>query len=75
MSTIEVSLPDSLKAFVDERANRGAFGNVSEYVCELISKDRDRLQLRGLLIAGANSAHSGPADAAYFATLRERIKT
>jgi antitoxin ParD1/3/4 len=75
MSTIKVSLPDSIKALVDERVICGGFGTVSEYVRELISKDQDRLRLHALLIAGANSMQSGPADAAYFATLRERIES
>ena len=73
MSTMNISLPDSLKSFVDEQvANRG-FGTSSEYLRELIRKDQDRLNLRGLLLAGGNSKSTAPADAAYFAGLREHV--
>jgi len=71
---MNISLPDSLKSFVDEQVSARGFGSSSEYVRELIRKDHDRLQLRGLLLAGAGSPGSAPADAAYFASLRERVQ-
>ena len=73
MSTMNISLPDSLKSFVDEQVSRRGFGTSSEYVRELIRKDQDRLHLRGLLLEGANSKSTAPANAAYFASLRERV--
>jgi antitoxin ParD1/3/4 len=73
MSTMNISLPDGLKSFVDEQVSSRGFGTSSEYVRELIRKDQDRLQLRALLMEGGNSKPSAPADAAYFASLRARI--
>ena len=73
MSTMNISLPDSLKSFVDEQVTRRGFGTSSEYVRELIRKDQDRLHLRGLLLEGANSKSTAPANTAYFASLRERV--
>lgn len=43
------SLPDSLKSFVDEQVSQRGYGTNREYVRELILRDQDRLQLRGLL--------------------------
>ena len=74
MSTMNISLPESLRSFVDEQVESRGFGTSSEYVRELIRKDQDRLQLRSLLLAGAASALAAPADAAYFASLRERVR-
>lgn len=74
MTTMNISLPDTLKAFVDEQVNRGCYGTSSEYVRELIRKDQDRLQLRGLLLSGAASAPTAPADPAYFEGLRNRLR-
>ena len=73
MSTMNISLPDSLKSFVDEQVTERGFGTSSEYVRELIRKDQDRQRLRGLLLEGAASAAGAPADAAWFETLRDRV--
>jgi antitoxin ParD1/3/4 len=73
MSTMNVSLPDDMRLFVEERVAGGAYGTASEYVRELIRRDQERLHLRGLLLAGAASADAGEADAGYFAALRQRI--
>lgn len=74
MSTMNISLPDSLKSFVDEQVSQRGYGTSSEYVRELIRKDQDRLQLRGLLMAGAASAPAAVSDAAYFDSLRQRVQ-
>jgi antitoxin ParD1/3/4 len=71
---MNISLPDTLKSFVDEQVNQGGYGTSSEYVRELIRKDQDRVQLRGLLLAGAASAPAAPADPAYFEGLRNRVR-
>lgn len=74
MGTMNVSLPDSLRAFFDEQVSSRGFGTSSEYMRELIRKDQDRLQLRSLLLAGANSKPTVPVIDTYFASLRERVK-
>lgn len=70
---MNISLPETLKNFVDQQVSSRGFGTSSEYVRELIRKDQERLQLRGLLLAGAGSAPAAAADGAYFAALRERV--
>jgi antitoxin ParD1/3/4 len=74
MSTMNISLPNTLKSFVDEQVSQGAYGTSSEYLRELIRKDKDRLHLRSLLVAGAASAPTAVADIAYFDVLRERVR-
>ncbi|HET7837032.1 MAG TPA: type II toxin-antitoxin system ParD family antitoxin [Variovorax sp.] len=73
MSTMNISLPDALKAFVDEQVAQRAYGTSSEYVRELIRRDQERLRLRALLLDGAASAPGRPADAGYFEALRGRV--
>ncbi len=73
MSTMNIFLPEGLKEFVDTQVGARGFGTSSEYVRELIRKDQDRQQLRGLLLAGAQSAPTAPVDANYFDALRKRI--
>jgi antitoxin ParD1/3/4 len=74
VGTMNISLPDSLKAFVEEQVAEKGYGTSSEYVRELIRKDQDRQHLRGLLLEGANSPASEPADSAYFDALRDRVR-
>jgi len=74
MSTMNVSLPDTLKAFVDDQVDKRGYGTSSEYVRELIRRDQDRQLLRGLLLEGASSAPGVPADDDYFAALRKRAQ-
>ena len=71
---MNISLPEALKTFVDEQVSQRGFGTSSEYVRELIRKDQDRMQLRGLLLAGAETEPAQPATQAYFDGLRDRIR-
>jgi antitoxin ParD1/3/4 len=72
MSTMNISLPEGLKSFVDEQVAGRGFSTSSEYVRELIRKDQDRQRLRALLLEGAASEPAGAADSAFFDGLRER---
>lgn len=74
MSTMNISLPDTLKSFVDEQVVGRGYGTSSEYVRELIRRDQGRQHLRQLLLDGAASSPTAPADAAYFDSLRERVR-
>ena len=55
MSTMNISLPDSMKAFVDEQVERKGYGSSSEYIRDPLRKERDREHLRVLLLEGAAS--------------------
>lgn len=74
MSTMNVSLPEAMKSFVDEQVVERGYGTSSEYVRELIRRDQQRLQLRSLLLQGGLSAPAAGADAAYFNGLREKVR-
>lgn len=71
---MNISLPDALKSFVDEQVAGRGYGTSSEYIRELIRADQDRQQLRALLLDGAASPASAPADEAYFENLRKRAR-
>lgn len=43
MGTMNVSLPDGLKVFVDEQVAKRSYGTISEYVRELIRKNAESL--------------------------------
>ena len=67
---MNVSLPAALKAFVDEQVASRGYSTASEYIRELIRRDHDEQQLRGLPLAGAQSAPGPEANEAYFEALR-----
>lgn len=75
MSTMNVSLPDELKSYVDEQVGDGGYGSTREYVRDLIRRDKDRQQLRTILLDGAASSQGPVADATYFTSVRERIRS
>jgi antitoxin ParD1/3/4 len=74
MSTMNISLPETLKSFVDAQVTGRGYGTSSEYVRELIRADQDRQHLRKLLIDGASSPVTTPVDEAYFTDLRTRAR-
>ena len=73
MTTMNTSLPDTLKSFVDAQVSERGYGTSSEYVRALIRTDQDRRQLRDLLLQGARSAPNEAVDAPYFDALRQRV--
>jgi len=42
MATMNVSLPDQMKAWVEAQAETGRYSNASDYVRDLIRRDQDR---------------------------------
>lgn len=72
MSTMNISLPEELKAYVDSRIKTEGFGSSSEYMRALIRRDRDREHFRQYLLEGVAAKPAGPMDAAYFARQRKQ---
>ena len=70
---MNISLPDSMKSFVDEQVSQRGYSTSSEYVRELIRKDQERLSFRSLLLAGATSKPGKPVSSPYFEKLRARV--
>jgi antitoxin ParD1/3/4 len=74
MSTMNISLPETLKSFIDSQVSEGDYGSSSEYVRELLRKEKDRVRLRRLIMDGMESdLIDEPMDAAYFDKFRKRI--
>lgn len=71
---MNISLPAALKAFVEEQVAQRGYGTSSEYLRELIRREQERLRLRSLILEGAASPPSAPADADYFDSLRDRVR-
>lgn len=58
MQTMNISLPDQLKEFVDDQVGSGRYSSVSEYVRDLIRDDEKRKaqeKLEAMLMEGIQS--------------------
>lgn len=63
MQTMNISLPDQLKDFVEDQVGSGRYSTVSEYIRDLIRDDEKRKtqeKLEELLVEGIQS--SGPSE-------------
>ena len=63
MATMNVSLPDPMKAWVEAQVEGGQYGNASDYVRDLIRRDQnDREQIKALQDAITKGLKSGISD-------------
>lgn len=63
MATMNVSLPDAMKTWVEKQAEGGRYGNVSDYIRDLIRKDQERAEaIATLQTAITEGVESGPAE-------------
>ena len=58
-TTMNISLPDSMRAFVDERLAGEGYGTASEYVRDLIRADQKRQEEQNLERLLLNRLQSG----------------
>ncbi|WP_417834386.1 type II toxin-antitoxin system ParD family antitoxin [Thalassospira xiamenensis] len=49
MATMNVSLPDLMKDWVEAQAETGKYSNASDYVRDLIRRDQERAEKRALM--------------------------
>lgn len=74
MATMNVSLPDELKEFVEAQVDKHGYVSNSEFLRELIRREQDRTQLRELVVQGMESGIGSDMDEDYFERLRARIR-
>ena len=74
MTTVTISLPDSLKAFIDAQIATKGYGNVSEYVRSLLREAQAKeaeARLEALLLEGLASKRL-PLDEAFLRGLEAK---
>lgn len=75
-TTMNISLPESLRAWVDEQVEKGGYGSASEYVRHLLREERKRVtqeKLEEILTEGINSPSVTMTDADWEA-LKARVR-
>ena len=76
-TSMNVSLPETLKDYVQERVAEGTFSNPSDYVRALIREDmrrREEEKLDALLMEGINSGPAEPMTAKDWADIRADLE-
>jgi antitoxin ParD1/3/4 len=76
MTTVTISLPDSLKAFVETQIATKRYGNVSEYFRTLLREAQakeEAARLEALLLEGLASK-SIPLDAKFRKDLKAKVE-
>lgn len=75
MGTMNISLPDAMKSWVEEQARSGIYANSSDYVRDLIRRDQQRAAALAELQAAVDvGLASGPAVALDRAAFKARLR-
>lgn len=77
MATMNVSLPDPMKSWIEDHLKDGHFSNASDYVRHLIRRDQERAEavqaIQRAIDEGLKSGEPEPLDfKAFKAQMRER---
>ena len=77
MQTMNISLPDPMKQFVEEQVSAGAYSSASEYVRELVRADQKRHateQLEQILLNAINSGDPIDVTPKMVEEVRKRLR-
>lgn len=74
MATMNISLPDELKAFIDQQVAEQNFMTSSEYIRSLVRKEHEAAKLKAMILEGVESGPTIPLDETYYERKRERIR-
>ena len=61
MTTVNISLPDSMRDFINEQLEKGGYSTTSEYIRLLIRQDLEKVQksrIEKLLLEGLDSGET-----------------
>jgi antitoxin ParD1/3/4 len=74
MATMNISLPDPLRDFVEREVRLGGYSSVSEYMRELVRRARDARELDARLVESLESGDLGEIDPAFYEKLRQHAR-
>ncbi|MBD2312133.1 type II toxin-antitoxin system ParD family antitoxin [Desertifilum sp. FACHB-1129] len=77
MKTMNVSLPDTMRDYIEEQVKTRGYGSVSEYMRDLIRQDQKRNaqeQIETLLLAGLESGTATPMSDRDWAEIRQAVQ-
>jgi antitoxin ParD1/3/4 len=75
--TLQITLPDSLKPFVETQVSEGGYASAAEYIRSMLEQDQQRQaqdRLEDLLLQGLNSGPPTPIVPEDWAAMRARLR-
>jgi antitoxin ParD1/3/4 len=72
-TTMNISLPEALKGYIDEQVVARGYDTRDDYVCDLIRKDLGRAALKALVLEGLASPVSERSHEDLIDGMRRRI--
>ena len=78
MSTLNISLPEAMKAFVEEQVNAGLYSSASDYIRALVREDQKRQaqeRLEAKLLEALESHDFKVVTPELFEQLRARVRS
>jgi antitoxin ParD1/3/4 len=77
MKSINISLPEEMRVYVEEQVANEGYSTTSEYIRQLIRQDRQQKaekQLEKLVLEGLNSGEVTPMTAEDWTEIRQAVK-
>jgi len=74
VATMNISLPDPLRDFVENEVRGGSYSSVSEYVRDLVRRAKSEKELEARLIESLDSADLGEITPALYEKLRQHAR-
>jgi antitoxin ParD1/3/4 len=77
MKSINISLPDTMRVYVEKLVAQGGYSSVSEYFRELVRQDqkqRAKEQLQTMLLEGLNSGEATEMTAQDWEDIRQAVR-
>ncbi|MBO1058917.1 MAG: type II toxin-antitoxin system ParD family antitoxin [Dolichospermum sp. JUN01] len=77
MKSMNISLPDTMRDYIEEQVAQGGYSSVSEYFRELVRKDqklRANERLQSMLLEGLNSGNATEMTAQDWEDIRQAVR-
>ncbi len=78
MKSINISLPDAMRDYIEKQVADGGYSTISEYFRELVRQDqkrRDKEHLETLLLEGLNSGSATPLTEQDWDDIRQAVRS
>ncbi|MEL6165342.1 MAG: type II toxin-antitoxin system ParD family antitoxin [Cyanobacteria bacterium J06628_3] len=78
MKSINISLPDTMRDYIEKQVVDGGYSTISEYFRELVRQDqkrRDKEHLETLLLEGLNSGSTTPLTEQDWDDIRQAVRS